>query len=128
MGTAFEPTGDLVGIPCTSVAMRNGVIYVAYGNGVVRLFDAEEQRLVAEIDAHGRAVTGLAVHPTQPWFATVGQDSVLAVFAVGEGTRVEALTTRVLEDSMPFGVAWSGRSILVSKYDSRKLDIFWIQS
>jgi WD40 repeat protein len=68
---AFTPTGAVLG----------GV----FGDGSLRLWDAQTTSLLAVHHAHTRAATALAFHPGGSWLATSGLDARLLLWGMGEG-------------------------------------------
>lgn len=97
------------GVPCTSIGIVAGVAGVAgYADGRVRVYmlgsggAAEGSTTTAtasattgrflegEAGGHSGAVTGLALHPRLPAFATCGQDGVVCVWSLPELAGVKA--------------------------------------
>lgn len=82
------------GFPCTSIAIQDSLLIAGYASGHVRLFrqrggngePLKPSFLEAELAAHARTLTALAVHPTRPTFATVGEDSTLRVWSIPSTT------------------------------------------
>lgn len=96
------------GVPCTAIGIVAGVAGVAgYADGRVRVYmlgsggvaeggstttaSATTGRfLEGEAGGHSGAVTGLALHPRLPAFATCGQDGVVCVWSLPELAGVKA--------------------------------------
>ena len=70
--------------PCTSVVTRDKTVVGGFACGHVRIFRIGNKAPLVEIAAHARCVTGMAIHPSLPMFATVGEDTVLSVFNIPE--------------------------------------------
>jgi len=72
------------GVPCTGAAFlpdphsesaNPEYIVAAYASGHVRLLSLLTNSIVAEIAAHSRSITSLAVHPLLPYAVSVAEDS-----------------------------------------------------
>jgi len=72
------------GVPCTgagflpdprSSSTTPDYIVAAYASGHVRLLSLVTNSVVAEIAAHSRSITALAIHPELPYVVSVAEDS-----------------------------------------------------
>jgi WD40 repeat protein len=63
------------GYPVTSMAMRRGLLVVAMGNGVVRMYSAKIGDLCVEVGAHSRCCNAIDIHPNFPIVVTAGEVS-----------------------------------------------------
>jgi len=73
-----------IGVPCTGAAFlpdprsdssTPDYIVAAYTSGHIRLLSLVTNSIVAEIAAHSRSITALAVHPELPYAVSVSEDS-----------------------------------------------------
>jgi WD40 repeat protein len=82
----FEPGSDPPASLAWSLAFSsNGALLGgAFGDGSLRLWDAQTTSLLAVHPAHTRAATALIFHPTGRWLATSGLDARLVLWGVGE--------------------------------------------
>lgn len=124
------------GFPCTSIALRGDVVVAAYATGQVCMYRISKQALAVEVSAHARCINALAVHPSRPLVATVGEDTVLNVFSLPDfesaaTSTVEVVFTTTVTDRLLTGVQFtqSGAKshIMVSAYDSHSIST-WISS
>jgi len=94
-------------------------LLVAYGPGTVCLYDVASGELQVEITAHARWLTAVAVREDAGQVATVGEDTVLNVWAV-EPTdgQVSLLHSSVVTDKLLTGVAFCSGGVGVTAYDS----------
>jgi len=97
------------------------------------VYDAAEGLAVAEVAAHSRPVSAIAVHPTKPWVVTAGEDTFVHVWHVSalQGQRFgsafageEAVLLlfsgrgqNLHDDAVLTGVAWDGDRILATAHD-----------
>lgn len=136
------------GFPCTSIAIQESILIAGYASGHVRIFrqrggngePLKPSFLEAEIAAHARTLTALAIHPTRPTFATVGEDSMLRVWSLpsaqvnggsASSTRSKVLIDMQAEikDRLLTGVSFLESStttahVCVSMYDVSALYVY----
>jgi len=97
-------------------------LLVAYGPGTLCIFDAITHELQAEITAHARWITALAVREDLGFVATVGEDTMLNVWQVDANTgQVGLQHSSSVADKLLTGVAFSSTGMLVSAYDTSDL-------
>ena len=54
----------------------NANVYVScMANGLMRIYDAKQGQILAEIQGHSRAINTIDVHPSQSKFITAGDDT-----------------------------------------------------
>ena len=79
------------GVPCTgagflpdprSTSTTPDYVVAAYASGHVRLLSLVTNSIVAEIAAHSRSITALAVHPQLPYVVSVAEDSWVRAWAL----------------------------------------------
>ncbi len=95
------------------VFLPGGRVLVAARSTGVELWDPATLRPVTSFtdpdllppSAHADDVTGVAVHPSGAYLATVSADRAVKVWAVASGQRVAGV---LLPDTGPAGLAWSG--------------------
>lgn len=95
-------------------------LLVAYGPGIVCLFDAVTYDLQVEVTAHARWLTACDVREEEDTgcVATVGEDTVLNVWQVNAATgRIALQHTSVVTDKLLTGVALHGSGFVVTAYD-----------
>lgn len=94
-------------------------LLVAYGPGTLCIFDAITHDLLAEVSAHARWITALAVREDLGFVATVGEDTMLHVWQVDAGTgQVGLQHSSSVVDKLLTGVAFSSSGMLVTAYDT----------
>lgn len=113
----------------TSVLVRGDLIAAADVVGRLRLFRYSTRSAVAEVDAHPRAITCMALHPREFLFATGSEDAKVQLWAMPEaaagGTRVEHRGALPLTDHAVTGLAFSSDGCLaVASYDVVHLRVF----
>mmetsp|Transcript_69994 Transcript_69994/g.226418 ORF Transcript_69994/g.226418 Transcript_69994/m.226418 type:complete len:313 (-) Transcript_69994:99-1037(-) len=107
--------------PVRIVALGSRLL-VAYGPGTVCLYDALTRELQAELTAHARWITGVAVREELGQVATVSEDTVLNVWQVDPSSgRVALLHSSVVTDKLLTGVALHGELAAVTAYDSESI-------
>ena len=102
--------------PC-AVAARGDHVVAAETSGRVSFISLTTQKVYCEMQAHSRYLSALDMHPTQDVFATVAEDSTLAVWELPmerrEGARESGADPRCVfaacwPDGMLTGVAFCG--------------------
>ena len=138
------------GFPCTSIAIQDNLLIAGYASGHVRIFKQrggigeplKPSILEAELAAHARTLTALAIHPSRPTFATVGEDCTVRVWSIPNTTSQQAsngcTTSRSkilidmqaeIKDRLLTGVSFlesssSTAHVCVSMYDFASLHVF----
>lgn len=110
--------------PVRALAVGNRFM-VAYGPGLICLYDAATKQLQAELTAHARWLTAVAYNQ-DGYVASVGEDTVLNVWSVDPVTcKVNLWHTSVVSDKLLTGVALSGAgaesTAYVTAYDSDEI-------
>ena len=89
--------------PVVAVAARGDHVVAAETSGRVSFISLTTQKVYCEMQAHSRYLSALDMHPTQDVFATVAEDSTLAVWELPmerrEGARGRA--ARIPDASSP---------------------------
>ena len=99
-----------------AVAARGDQIIAAEVSGVVSFVSLATQRVYCELQAHGRYLNSMDVHPSRDVFATVAEDGTIGVWTLprearegGEGVGVtENLFATCWQDGLLTGVAFCG--------------------
>lgn len=112
------PGGGEVPVRVASFGPR---FVLALGSGVIRLYDAVSRMLQAEVTAHARWLTALAVDEERMRMASVGEDTVLNVWGLGDDGRIQLPQSIVVTDKLLTGVAFQGESVLVTAYDDERI-------
>lgn len=119
--TSISMNGDCA----TSVSIFQGFVAVAYGSGTIRLFLAESGQIHCEIAAHSRWINAIAYNPMKNILASVGQDSLLCVWAMPtpQNGEVSPLGFRSFPNQLLTGVAFrdDGTSLTCAAHDVDKL-------
>lgn len=94
-------------VPTRCVTFATSLI-VSFGHGVIRVWDMLAKDLRVEICAHARWISSMDGLPDKGIFASVGEDTVLNVWKVEEGTHeISLLHTSVVADKLLCGVAFT---------------------
>jgi len=125
--TTFASRGS--GSPCMSVVGRGQIVIGAFASGHIRIFSRTTERIVAEIAAHARCITGLALHPTKGIYASVGEDAVLNVFAIPQFESktdgdIDLIFSKSVKDALFTGIAFDSQDIVASVYDRSEMVVF----
>eukprot|EP01112_Ceratiomyxa_fruticulosa_P021713 TRINITY_DN7746_c0_g1_i1.p1 TRINITY_DN7746_c0_g1~~TRINITY_DN7746_c0_g1_i1.p1 ORF type:complete len:345 (+),score=75.54 TRINITY_DN7746_c0_g1_i1:40-1035(+) len=116
------------GLPCTSLALRSGLLIATFGNGVITIYNLKSKTKCVEIEAHSRCINAIDIHPFKDIFVTVSDDSSVNAWALNTDiTEVTHIFNGKIKDSLLCGVQFSGEnysSIAVSAYDSPNLSVF----
>ena len=119
------------GDACTALCCRGGVAVAGFVTGHIRLYRADRGEMCIEVAAHARSLSALALHPSAPYFASVGEDQYLRVWALPDfltpsGSDLDLAHSSRLEHCLCTGVAWtpSDGRLLVTSYDSDDLAVF----
>lgn len=117
---------------CTSCFMKDDTVVVSYTSGHIRLFKLHEG-LRMEICAHSRCITALCCHPTENYFASCGEDSVVNVYSLPnldskDCTNVEIKLSAHSADHLLSGIQFSkGSHVAAVSYDTCALDVWYKQ-
>jgi len=119
-----EIKGD--GNPVTTIAIGHGYAVVGFSTGHIRIYSLDKHQLKVEITAHTRTINTIDMHPTQPMFATVSEDTFLSVWSLPtpKSSQVRKLHLQSVSSGLLTGVRFNVRDpnqLLVTCYDSRFL-------
>merc|ERR1719491_2100298 len=104
------------------IASLGGRVMVAYGPGTICLYDAATCELQAELAAHARWITAVAVREELGQIASVGEDTALNVWQVEPNTgEVSLRHSCIVADKLLTGVAFHSLGCAVTAYDSEEL-------
>lgn len=129
-GRAFAPGPRLTadGLSCTGVCVRDGLVFSAYSNGELRAHAASSGAMLAQVEAHARAINALSLHPSEWMLAAASEDTYVSLwsFSVAAGcvTAVRNAAFWDVPDAHLCGVAFhgeGGRRVTASAYDSAQL-------
>lgn len=114
-------------VTCLRVS-RNGVACVGYLTGHLRMFNIATQALQVEITAHTRAISALAVHPTDNQVVCVGEDTCVSCWSIPTDTvkGVAHLLILRLNQSILTGAVYCGENsghMAVTCFDSRFISV-----
>ena len=122
--------------PVVAVAARGNQVVAAETTGRVSFISLTTQKVYCEMQAHSRYLSALDMHPTQDVFATVAEDSTLAVWELPmerrEGARESGADPRCVfaacwPDGMLTGVAFCGerwRNLAVCAHDETEICVW----
>ena len=123
--------------PAVAVAARGDQIVAAETSGRVSFISLRTQKVYCELQAHSRYLSALDMHPTQDVFATVAEDSTLAVWELPMERRAGAgresgadprcVFAACWPDGMLTGVAFCGerwRSLAVCAHDETEICVW----
>ena len=124
--------------PVAAVAARGEQIIAAEVRGVVSFISLTKQHVYCELQAHGRFLSAMDIHPWRDVFATVAEDSTVGVWAIpkegggGGGGGAGAAEVRCVfstcwRDSMLTGVTFCGDrgdSLAVCAHDELELCVW----
>ncbi|XP_006881055.1 PREDICTED: WD repeat-containing protein 54 [Elephantulus edwardii] len=113
------------GVPCPSVQLWQGIVAAGYGNGQVRLYEANTGTLHAQISAHARAVCALDLAPDTGTLLSAAEDTVVHIWKLSRGPEsgdieVEHCHGECVPDTQVCGARFcdrSGTSFAVTGYD-----------
>lgn len=99
-------------------------VIAAFNSGKLRVWHTVTWSQ-AEVFAHARSITGLAVLPEAGYIATVGEDTVCTIFHLSADGRINLVKSSVVKDQLLTGVAFvpfgSGYRACCSAYESDRL-------
>lgn len=122
--------------PVASVAARGDQVIAAEVRGVINFISLSTQRVYCELQAHGRYLSAMDLHPRRDVFATVAEDSTLGVWTLpkeggGSGSGIAAEVRSIFstswEDGMLTGVTFCGDrgdSLAVCAHDEMELCVW----
>ena len=111
----------------TSIAIAQSFVVAAFGCGKIRGYFAHNAELRLEICAHSRWINAMSYCPSRNVVATVGDDSVVAVWQLPStaNPRAGLVGAKQLRNLLLTGVAFNAEGKLVTaSYDSDKLLVF----
>uniref|UniRef100_A0A7S2FDR9 WD repeat-containing protein 54 beta-propeller domain-containing protein n=1 Tax=Florenciella parvula TaxID=236787 RepID=A0A7S2FDR9_9STRA len=119
------------GLPCTCLGMHNDAdaLVAGFAHGVLRIVQLSTREVTVEVAAHSRCIMALDVHPTQPIFTTVSEDTYMKVWALPDSedksaSEVALIYEERVEDRFLTGVQFTrdgSERILAAAYDSKEL-------
>eukprot|EP00756_Hemistasia_phaeocysticola_P012287 Hpha_TRINITY_DN15186_c3_g10::TRINITY_DN15186_c3_g10_i1::g.128701::m.128701 len=120
-GKAAFP-GDTI----TSVHIAGSFVVAGFGSGLIRLYNAKSLSVFAQIAAHARWITALAVAPTRNLIASVSEDMLLCIWRLPckeNGGKVQLVGHKLVPDCVLTGVQFldGGKRVLANAYDWDRL-------
>ncbi|GLG99719.1 WD repeat-containing protein 54 [Gryllus bimaculatus] len=116
------------GFPCTSIQMWKSLILAAYGSGHIRMFDFKTSRLLTEVAAHARWITGIDLAPGRGLLLSVSEDSFAKIWTIdSEEKLILHKYTAAVENKMLVGGKFLnsyGTEFCVSAYDANDVICF----
>ena len=92
--------------PVVAVAARGDHVVAAETSGRVSFISLTTQKVYCELQAHSRYLSALDMHPTQDVFATVAEDSTLAVWELPMERREGAARESGADPRCVFAACW----------------------
>lgn len=117
-------------VPTRCLAVVSSLL-VAFGSGVIRVWDIVARELRVEISAHARWINSMDCLPDRGIFASVGEDTVMNVWLMDPDSRqISLIHSSVVADKLLCGIAFTGvgageRSPLaVTAYDADQVYVY----
>lgn len=118
------------GVPCVAVGIMNDTLVGGFYDGSIRLYSLADGQLKAEVQAHSRFLSALAVHPTRPLFASAAEDATFAVWSMADAQQVHTLMSGCWSNTMITGVAFAGCTydkIALAGYDTDEINVLSLE-
>lgn len=117
------------GSPVMSITGRADMVVAAYMSGHIRIFSRKAECLKAEVAAHSRPVSALAMHPSRDQFVSAGEDSLLYVWTLPDfesksSSDVDVLFQTTAKDKILVGVGFYSGDIVANAYDTGSI-LIW---
>lgn len=124
------------GSSCMSLQIRKKLVMAAFSSGQIRVYScASGVRLVAEIAAHVRCITALALHPQKDWLASVSEDTAINVWSFSGTTsddtadddddlEIRLIFSKVEQDAVFTAVGFRGDDLVSMSYDRSTLFVY----
>lgn len=115
--------------PCTSIAVRKGLLICARLNGVVQMYDLASLTLRAELVAHSRLLTCMDIHPRKDIIVTASEDCTVHVWQLplAPSDKVAVLMSVCWLHAPMWGVAFCGPErddIAAVGYDTDEIQVW----
>lgn len=120
----FKEVGRIEGKghPCNSMAVLGNVLLAGFENGKVLVYDIKAKTNIAELTAHTRSVTSLAVDLAREQFATVSEDSFCNIWGLSRGNKVSSISSMRMTRKLCTGVQFTKKGqVAVTFYDDSKI-------
>ena len=112
------------GVPITGLLARIDTVILAFANGILRFFSLSNPDKIAEVHAHSRLITGIALMGSRGVVVSVGQDGAVFAFDFTDLNNVKLTFSAAVPDAIFQGVSASSSEIATIAYDSHKLRVF----
>ncbi|XP_045131912.1 WD repeat-containing protein 54-like [Portunus trituberculatus] len=118
---------DICESPVTCLAVWSGQVLAGFLSGHLKIFNMLNGRILAEVCAHARCITGLDVARDSGMVVTAGEDSFMRVWQLHPSRPdhpIEHVHSAVEENAALCGVAFTddlGSGYIVASYDSKEL-------
>lgn len=115
--------------PCTSLATWSNFLLAGFTSGHLQLFCIQKGILMAEVAAHGRAVTSVDIAPQTGLALSASEDTFVRFWQLNatEEPCIEHKHSEMIQDSQICGACFltsSGSGFCVSSFDSEELICF----
>eukprot|EP00756_Hemistasia_phaeocysticola_P062682 Hpha_TRINITY_DN6133_c0_g1::TRINITY_DN6133_c0_g1_i1::g.164902::m.164902 len=112
----------------TSVHISGSFIIGGFGSGLIRLYEAKNCAVYAEVAAHARWINALAMHPSGEYVASVAEDMLFCLWRLpskDNGGKVQLAAYKLLKDCILTGVEFiaKGKKAVVAAYDMEFLQL-----
>eukprot|EP01139_Manchomonas_bermudensis_P020418 Amastigsp_a678738_33.p1 type:complete len:326 gc:universal Amastigsp_a678738_33:48-1025(+) len=112
------------GIPCTCVRLMDGAAIATFANGVIRVLSLESGTVTAEIAAHSRFISSLALSRDR-LAVTAGYDGLVYSWDLSDLQNIKRVFAGEIPSSLLQGVATStDADFAVVAYDSHRVRFF----
>jgi len=121
------------GVPCTALAINEDLAAVSSASGAFRILGLSAGQVIAQVDAHSRAIAAVDFHPTEPLLLSAGEDSFIHVWRIPESeaasdhTKVTLAHTEEAPNRLLCGARFSrsdGDQLCAVAYDHDRL-LIW---
>lgn len=126
---AYQRSDYPQGVPVTSAQSKDTRAYIAFGNGMIRIYSTDSLDKLFDIWAHSRWITSLAVHPTRPYIVSGGEDGCVNVWRVE--SEVSSHSSQIINNRSVTAVGFAGNAnnaVVALCYDDRSLYVMGLIS
>lgn len=126
---AYYKSDYAMGIPVTSAQSKENTVYVSFGSGLIRIYNADNLEKLFDVWAHSRWITSLAVHPTKNFLISGSEDGCVNVWRVENEVAIHS--SQMINNRCVTGVGFAGNSnssVISLCYDDRNLYVMGLIS
>jgi len=124
---SFTKCGELSGRTiCVGLAARGDLAVVGSIDGVVKVYSLSALGLRAEVVAHSRLMSALALHPTRDVVLSCGEDATVCAWTLPTpgNDAVRMLLQAVWQNSLLTGACFAGDNVVVVPYDHEEAAVY----